>query len=300
MISDTELKKIIGDKIHQVLSPALKNDKTKLTESVVEKVKTTAKEIIKEAVILLPKTFILKTEYLSQFTKENHFNIYKQHVQSHNLISSKLDTVLRTDADNPSNSEYRRLKLDEQHNMNAVKLHELYFNNISDLASEIRMDSIPYIRLANFWGSFDAWQFDFRACGMAATEGWAILYWDPFKQRYMNTFVEKNTENLPVCGIPVLVVDTWHHAWFKDHPEDKQNYLNICLKETNWNVVEARMAIAEASNLNHLFMVEPAPAALPQSTKIMPSNQPPIDKSQIVSKISSGNSGLSHEQMKLT
>lgn len=297
MLTEAELKKLIGDKIHKVLSPVLHEKKPTIVESLKETVKTTTKELIKEAVVLIPKTFNLKTEFLSQFTKENHFNLYKNYISSFNQISAKLDSILRTDADNPTNSDFRRLKLDEQHNLNGVKLHELYFNNISDLSSEIRMDSIPYIRLANFWGTFEAWQFDFRACGMAATEGWAILYWDAFKQRYMNTFVEKHSENVPVCGIPVLVIDTWHHAWFKDHAENKQNYLNAMMKEINWSVVEARMAIAEMTNLNHLFMVEPVSNALPQQVKIMPSNQPPIDKSQIAAKISTGNSPLSHEQI---
>ncbi len=275
---EPDYRKIIGDKLKSVLGKAAE------TRTLFEQGTTVGKKLLKEAVVLLPKTFQLKTEYLSAITKELHFKLYKSEVDSYNKISSKLDTVPRTDADNPNNSEFRRLKLDEQSNMNGVKLHELYFNNISDLHSEIRLDSIPYIRLANFWGTFETWQFDFRACGMASTEGWAVLYWEPFKQRYCNTFIEKNAENIPVMGIPVLVVDTHHHAWFRDHPGDKQNYINSVMKEIQWSVVEARMAIAEMCNLHQIFMVEPVGNTTPE-VRIRPSSEPPIGGPQVVSKI---------------
>lgn len=246
--------------------------------------------VIKEAVILSTKTFVLKTETLSNITKENHFRLYKNYVESFNKISSKLDTVDKiSDPINSNDSDFRRLKQDEQNNLNAVKLHELYFDNISDLASNIGMDSIPYLRLSRDWGSFENWQFDFRACGLVAKEGWAILYWEPFKQRYMNCFVEKHTEGIPVCGIPVLVIDTWHHAWFRDYPSEdgKINYLHACMREINWNVVEARMLIAEQSNVHQIFLVKPVanPNSETQRGDIRIANVPPINKSQITDKI---------------
>ncbi len=252
-----------------------------------------AKAVIKEAVILSSKPFVLKTESQSNTTKENHFQLYKSYVESFNKISSKLDTVDKiSDPTNTNDSEFRRLKQDEQHNLNGAKLHELYFDNISDLASNIGMDSVPFMRLSRDWGSFENWQFDFRACGLAAREGWAILYWEPFKQRYLNCFVEKHSEGVPVGGIPVLVVDTWHHAWFRDYPstEGKINFLHACMREINWNVVEARMQIAEQSNVHQIFLVKPVanPNTETQRGDIRISNVAPIDKSQVTDRIQVG------------
>jgi len=284
-----ELGKIVEERIRSVLGEKLKASGDS-ARTLLENAKIKGRQLLKEAVVLVPKAFNLKTEYLSQITKENHFKLYKSYVDSYNWISSKLDSVPRTDADNPNNSEFRRLKIDEQHNLNGVKLHELYFTNISDLHSEIRLDSIPYIRLSNFWGTFENWQFDFRACGMAGTEGWAVLYWEPYKQRYMNTFIEKHTENVPLFGIPVLVIDTWHHAWFRDHPGDKVNYLNSMLKEISWPIVEARMAVAEMSNIHQIFMLEPVGYPMSHSEVRLnpPANQPPIGKDQVVDRIKVG------------
>jgi Fe-Mn family superoxide dismutase len=248
-----------------------------------------AKILVKESVVMSQKAFPLKTEFLSSITKENHFRLYKSYVESFNQVSSKLDTVEKiNDPMNSNNSEFRRLKLDEQHNANGIKLHELYFMNISDLSSKIGADSITFQRLARDWGSFENWQFDFRACGMAATEGWAVLYYDPFKARYFNTFIEKHTENIPICGVPVLVIDTWHHAWFRDYPGEKVNYLNNMLREIAWSVVEARMSVAEKCNLQQLFMIQPASMGKEKEVMFNTINQPPIQGNQVVTKIEVG------------
>ena len=189
MSTDKNLEKIIQEAVGNVLGSTVKIQKP------VKEIIKTVKNIISEAVILMPRSFVLKTDVQSPTTKENHEKLYKSYVDSFNKISSKLDSVSKQDAENPNDSEFRRLKIDENHNMNGAKFHELYFMNIGDLNSEIRADSIPFMRLSRDWGTFDQWQLDFRACGMAATEGWAVCYFDPFKQRYFNCFVE----NCIVC-----------------------------------------------------------------------------------------------------
>ena len=253
-IDKSQLTKVIQEAVSNVLKST---GKLETVGPVVKQTVETAKKLIKEAAIVMPRTFVMKGEVQSPVTKENHEKLYKSYVDSFNKISSKLDTVPRSDADNNNNSEFRRLKQDEVHNMNGVKLHELYFTNSGDLNSEIRADAVPFMRLSRDWGTFDAWQLDFRACGMAAREGWAVCYFDPFKQQYFNTFIEGHTINLPLMCIPVLVVDTWHHAWFYDFPGEKMEYLNKSMREINWNVVEMRMLVAEMAKLHQLYAIQP-------------------------------------------
>ncbi|TXH08794.1 MAG: hypothetical protein E6R04_09970 [Spirochaetes bacterium] len=241
------------------------------------KVGQVAKAVVSEAAVLMPRSFILKGDVSSPTTKENHEKLYNSYVTSHNKISAKLDSVPKTDADNPNDSEFRRLKIDETHNMNGVKFHELLFTNTGDLNSEIRADSIPFMRLSRDWGTFDQWQLDFRACGMASREGWAVCYFDPFKQRYFNTFVEGHTLHLPLMAIPVLVLDTWHHAWFLDFPGEKLEYLNRSMREINWNVVEMRMLIAEMAKLHQLYSVQAVVSNEKETSVGLPQSSPPVE-----------------------
>ena len=234
------------------------------------------KNLIKEALIVIPKTFILKTEWLSAKTKETHENLYKNYIAQFNQASAELDTVGREDI-----TKLRSLKNDEAYSLNAIKLHELYFGNISDQQSEIHRDSIPYMRLGRDWGTFENWQFDFRGTALASREGWIILYYDPFKDKYMHAMVDGHTENIPVCGIPILVLDMWSHAYFKDYLDDKKSYVNAMMREINWQIVEARMVIAERANLKDLYMVRPLVNNVPQKMIDQASNTPPIGKDQV-------------------
>lgn len=273
-INNERLQKVIQEAVGNVLgnSGALEKPVKKLKQVFVA-----GKELIKEAAIIMPRSFIMKSEVSSPTTKENHEKLYKSYADSFNKISSKLDTIPRTDADNNNDSEFRRLKQDEVHNMNGVKLHELYFTNSGDLHSEIRADSTPFMRLSREWGTFDQWQLDFRACGMAAREGWAICYYDPFKQQYFNTFIEGHTINLPLMCIPVLVIDTWHHAWFYDYAGEKMEYLNKSMREINWNVVEMRMLAAEMSKLNQLYAIQPVFSNEKERGVTVPEAMPPVE-----------------------
>lgn len=234
------------------------------------------KKLIQEALILIPKTFVLKTDWLSAKTKEAHEKLYKNYIAQFNQASAELDTVSREDI-----IKLRSLKLDEVYALNATKLHELYFGNISDQQSEIHRDSIPYMRLGRDWGTFENWQFDFRGTALAAREGWVVLYFDPFKDKYLHAMVDGHTENIPVCGIPILVLDMWSHAYYKDYLDDKKSYVNAMMREINWQIVEARMVIAERANLKDLYLVRPLVNNVPQKMIDQATNTPPIGKDQV-------------------
>ena len=143
LVDKERLQKVIQEAVGNVL-----NSSGVLEKPAVKRVVATGKKLIKEAVIIMPRSFIMKGDVQSPTTKENHEKLYKSYVDSFNKISSKLDTVPRTDADNNNDSEYRRLKQDEVHNMNGVKFHELYFTNSGDMNSEIRADSVPFMILS--------------------------------------------------------------------------------------------------------------------------------------------------------
>lgn len=202
------------------------------------------KEPLNEALVAQQKTFNLATEFQSGSTKKAHDGLYQKYLEAFNRISAELDTVDRSAASS-NGSTYRSLKEDETYNMNAVYLHELYFANISDLASNISMETLTFMRLSRDFGDFDKWQNDFIACCMSARCGWAITYYNIFTQSYMNAFVDLHSLQVPVGCIPVLVMDVWQHAYYRDYLSDVKTYTYAMMKEINWNVVEERVKRAE-------------------------------------------------------
>ncbi len=197
-----------------------------------------------ESLVAQPKTYDLKTEFLSGKNKKSHEELYLGYVENFNKISAKLDTADR-EGSNSNNSEFRSLKIDETYNMNALYLHELYFANISDLQSNISMDSLPYMRLSRDFGDFDKWQTDFMACCSASRCGWAVTYYNLFTQTYMNAVIDLHSIEVPIGCFPIIVMDVWQHAYYKDYLRDVKTYTTAMMKELNWGVIEDRVKKAE-------------------------------------------------------
>ena len=107
------------------------------------------------------------------------------------------------------------------------------------------MDMLTYMRLSRDFGDFDKWQNDFIACCLSALCGWAITYYNIFTQTYMNTFVDLHSLQVPVGCVPVLVMDVWQHAYYRDYLSDVKTFTYAMMKEINWGVVEDRVKKAE-------------------------------------------------------
>jgi Fe-Mn family superoxide dismutase len=281
------LKKLIGASVRETFTKngfSSEADKKPVKKTVIENVTKTTKNLIKEALNIIPQVFSIKTERLSDAAKKAHEQLYKTYVEAFNKSSSALDAVNVFEA-NSNKSEYRSQKIDETYNFNSVKLHELYFYNIGDQASEISVDALPYMRLSRDFGTFEKWQFNFLAACKAARSGWAVLVFEPYRNVYMNCIIDSHNKHIPVGAIPVLVMDMWEHAYFLDYQANKDDYIVSMLREVNWNVVEARMMLAEKSDLSALYMIRPIYNSQPQDMLNTAATTPPITDIQ-------GNNGV--------
>jgi Fe-Mn family superoxide dismutase len=204
---------------------------------------------VNEAYNVDAKASFLSTERLSESNKRAHKELHERYVEALNTISAKLDTAKRGDASS-NHSEFRSLKIDETYNHNGAYLHDLYFENISDLKSEITVDSLAFMRLERDFGDFDAWQRDFIACCMTSRCGWAITGYSVYLGRFINVSVDLHSLEAPVGFLPVIVMDTWQHAYYRDYLNDVKSYTIAMMKELNWNVISRRFkridAIAQA------------------------------------------------------
>lgn len=282
-VKDTlEAKGLVSEK-QKKLSEAVKPAAALLTNAAKKAINT-----LKEGFTLIPKSHMMKTEKLSDGTKSSHDKLYKGYIEAFNKVTTALLAANKEEVKSTASS-YRSLKTDETYNFNGVKLHELYFANISDVDSEIRVDSIPYMRLSRDWGTFEAWQEDFIATCMASRNGWGLTVYEPYRKVFMNVPVDSHDTNIPVGAVPVIVMDMWEHAYFKDYMTDKKAYIFSMMKELNWDIVEARMTVCESCNLDMIYKIEPLTNPKPDAmlsaaeraetvpiTQVQPPTQKPV------------------------
>jgi Fe-Mn family superoxide dismutase len=200
--------------------------------------------VINEAYVTQPTKFDLQTELLSDKTKRAHQELLEGYSKKLNEVSAKLDGCDKSGA-NLNNSEFRSLKIDEAYNHNASFLHGMYFENISDLNSQINMSSLSYMKLTRDFGTFDAWQEDFVACCLSARNGWAVTFYNPYLKRYMNTVIDLHSQNVMIGMIPVVVIDCWEHSYYRDYLKNRKAYVFGMMKELNWHVIEDRIKKTE-------------------------------------------------------
>ena len=61
----------------------------------------------------------------------------------------------------------------------------------------------------------------------------------------MNVPVDLHSLNIPVGCYPVIVMDVWQHAYYKDYLKDTKTYTYAMMKQLNWEVIESRVKKAE-------------------------------------------------------
>lgn len=236
------LDKIIKEAIDQTLL------ESGLTTNKSKEVKTGSKRdnknVMSEAYVAQSTKFDLKTELLSDKTKRAHQELLDGYVKKLNEVSAKIDGSDKSSA-NLNNSEYRSLKIDESYNLNAAFLHGLYFQNISDLTSQITVDSLAYMKIERDFGTFDRWQEDFIACALSARNGWAVTLYNTQLRRYVNTIIDLHSQNVMIGMQPVIVLDCWEHSYYRDYLKDRKTYVYAMMKELNWDVIEQRFQVAE-------------------------------------------------------
>ena len=216
-----------------------------LEKKIISEIRKSLGKKVNESYVTQAKKYDLSTELLGEKAKAAHQKILESHVDKLNEISAFLDSAERDLAD-VNNSKIRSLKQDEVYNLNASFLHAFYFENIGDVNSVINMDSLSYMRLERDFGTFDAWQKDFIACARSSRNGWAMTVYNFFLNRYMNICVDLHSSHVPIGCYPIIVLDCWEHAYYKDYVENIKSYVFAMMKELKWPTIESRIKKVES------------------------------------------------------
>lgn len=186
---------------------------------------------------------LLGTAGFSDVLLKNHFTLYQGYVTNINKIFATL-SLLQKD-DRLSTPEYAELKRRLGWEFNGMRLHELYFENMTAKGGGAAgQDSSVYKRITAQFGSYDAWLKDFKATGTMRGIGWTILYHDPAADRLINTWInEHDFGHLAGCK-PLLVLDVFEHAYMLDYGLKKGEYLEAFLNALDWQEINRRLTTA--------------------------------------------------------
>ena len=165
-----------------------------------------------------------------------HFTLYEGYVKKLNEIEEKLKSTDKT-LTNYSFGEYAELKRRWAVPYNGTYLHEMYFENLTKNGqASAKFQSL----VTDYFGSMDAWKADVKATGLAVP-GWVATCYDHHAKRLFNVQMMEHHIGFPVNHTPVLILDTWEHAFFLDYKTNRGGYIDVFFENINWDVVNNRL-----------------------------------------------------------
>lgn len=169
--------------------------------------------------------------------QEHHDVLYVGYVNKYNEIVELLEKADNKLA-NATYSELRELQLEKGFALNGVKLHEWYFENMTDQ----RQDCAGAIKelIEDKWGSIDTWADQFAAMGLAS-RGWVVLAWDYEAGTVDNYICDVHNQGGIWSTVPLLVLDVYEHAYFLDYATARKGYIEAFMQLIDWNIVNKRI-----------------------------------------------------------
>ncbi|MBP9782617.1 MAG: superoxide dismutase [Candidatus Pacebacteria bacterium] len=181
-----------------------------------------------------PKDFshLLGLPGFSDTLLNNHFTLYQGYVKNVNLLVEKLEAAEQ------SSVEASELERRFGWEFDGMRMHELYFENMTKEKTEVR--GVLKEKIEKIYGGYEKWVECFKAKGMMRGIGWVVLFEDPTNGELFITWVREHEQGIPVNCKVLLVMDCWEHAYMTDYGIKKADYIAAFMNAIDWSVVEKR------------------------------------------------------------
>jgi Fe-Mn family superoxide dismutase len=180
---------------------------------------------------------LIGMEGFSETLLKNHFTLYQGYVTNTNKLWDLMTAMLKEGR--AGTPEYAELKRRFGFEFNGMRLHEYYFENLGGKKPVDKTGALAK-KLAGAYGSYDAWEHDFKATGAMRGIGWAVLYQDNVSGWFFNQWINEHEVGHPAGCAPILVMDVFEHAFMIDYGLKRADYINAFFKNINWDVVAGR------------------------------------------------------------
>ncbi len=197
---------------------------------------------------------------LSPALVQDHYKLYLGYVhKAHELCSLHGQAVRQKRS--ATETDLRNLKRDLTFTLAAVRNHELYFSLLGSgemdcprmLSDAVRID----------FGSFDNFLSDLTRTALS-THGWVFTVLDHHSNHLINITSAQNGQFPMWNATPIIAIDMADHAYYYDYGSHRAEYLNVMIKNLNWQHATANLQSAidamTAAGLSPLAADNSAPA----------------------------------------
>ena len=166
----------------------------------------------------------------------HHTAHYGGALRGYSAADAKLEASVKSD-DALDGAAFATLKRAVNSKGNSVVLHEMYFDGMAPKAPDPAADVRSAIEKR--FGSLDKWSADFTASAKGAA-GWAMLVKHPVNGRLYNVVSDEHATGVLWMATPLVVIDTYEHAFYIDYHNRKAAYVEKFLDHIDWNEANLR------------------------------------------------------------
>lgn len=181
---------------------------------------------------------LIGMEGFSETLLKNHFALYQGYVTNTNKVLDILNQILKDGK--AGTPEFAELKRRVGWEFNGMRLHEYYFENLGGKSPLDKNGRLSKKVIEDF-GSYEAWEKDFKATGAMRGVGWAVLYQDISNGKLVDFWINEHDVSHPAGCNPILIMDVFEHAFMLDYGLKRADYIEAFFKNINWPSAEARL-----------------------------------------------------------
>jgi len=169
---------------------------------------------------------------------KNHLALYQGYVKNTNQLATLLLSMVKLGK--TGTIAYAELKRRFGWEFNGMRLHELYFENLTKRSVPLTKLSPLAQSLRREFGQVSTWERGFMGVGGMRGIGWVVLTHDPVTDRLFNVWMDEHDAGFLVGSTPLLVMDVFEHAYLQDYGLNRSAYVQAFMKAIDWSVVERR------------------------------------------------------------
>lgn len=176
--------------------------------------------------------------YFSPVQLSEHYQLYTNYINCINEVDNDLKNDRIFDECNSSYSRIRSAQKSKTFCFDSIKLHELYFENLTGNNNRIQ-GPIERVIVETF-GSYNIFRDKFKCIGMSM-RGWVLLCYDKYNNEFYIYGQDSHDCGVMLYAEPLIVLDVYEHAYMIDFGTNRNIYIDAFFQNLDFNVVNRRL-----------------------------------------------------------
>lgn len=169
---------------------------------------------------------------------KQHYSLYINYINSYNQAISNLQSEGIFSNCNQNYSQIRCAQKAQSFCLDAIKLHELYFENLTGKNTQ------PYGKIVDIindnFTSYEKFLDKFKCIGKSM-RGWVIFCYDIFMDEYYIYGQDSHDDGVILYTTPLIVLDVYEHAYMIDYGVDRSAYIDSFFDNLDFEVINKRL-----------------------------------------------------------